>query len=46
MEEDAQDINDPIIKQIKPKEFDIVERTIPPMIAQRNFMENISKNNK
>ena len=31
-------------KEIKPKEFDIVERKIPRMISSKPFMVNLSKN--
>jgi len=33
MEEDAQDIAEPIVKEVKPKEFDIQEKKNPKMVA-------------
>jgi U5 small nuclear ribonucleoprotein component len=44
MEEDAQDISEPMVKQIKPKEFDLVEKKMPKMFTSKTFMANLSKN--
>lgn len=46
MEEDAQALSDPLIKEVKPKQFDLIERKNPRMMTSLSFLKNVSKNNQ
>lgn len=44
MEEDTQKIDEPIIKPVEPKKFDIVEKNVPETTFSFKYLEEVMKN--